>query len=381
MRILYLTWDDVTKPTCGCAQRSAFLYGSLKQLGEVDVVQLKHGWIRETVLAKLFRKLTKVARWPFGRPSVDLSALQLQLPTATKPVNSALQLQLLTTTTTYDLVVCRYLSTAAITQAWKIAPCYVDIDDMPTDAFSSVDGKRLPKILRPIGAVLVRMWQKYCLRKCAGAWAVSEGQAEYVRKLGIGKVGALPNLARRPGSDYNVAAPQEHLLMTVGLMGYGPNQEGVGWFLDNVWTKVHERWPDLRYAIAGGGLPDSLKGKWSAVPGVQVLGFVDDLDALYAKSLAVVTPILSGAGTCIKVVEAGLHGRFVLATPKALRGHESLLLLGGIRSFEAAEGFCSALAYVMGKNMVECKERLAEETERVNSIEAFDAKVMEVIKA
>jgi len=359
-QILYLTWDDISKPTCGCAQRSAFLCEALRKIGDVDVVQLRREMVRETALATLFRKISKVALWPWGRPGIEINRNTIK-------------------SKKYDIVVCRYLMTAAITQAWKIAPCYVDIDDMPSEAFASVEGKRLPPILRPLGAVLVNLWLRYCLGKCPGAWTVSDTQVQFVREIGIKNVRVLPNLARRPGPNYNVNAHQERLLMTVGLMGYGPNQEGVDWFLTTIWPEVHERWPDLTYAIAGGGLAENIQSKWAALPNVHVMGFVDDIDSLYARSLAVVAPILSGAGTCIKVVEAGLHGRYVLATPKATRGHDDLIPLGGIKVFEDCDGFCKMLETIMRSDLATEQPILSKETARINSIEKFDKAVEDLL--
>ena len=108
--------------------------------------------------------------------------------------------------------------------------------------------------------------------------------------------------------------------MSVGLMHYEPNYEGVDWFVENVWPTVRKRNPDLEYKICGRGTPGRLIEKWRATPGVEVMGFVADIDKVYEESLAAVTPILSGAGTCIKVQEAALRGRKIFATSFAVRG-------------------------------------------------------------
>lgn len=76
----------------------------------------------------------------------------------------------------------------------------------------------------------------------------------------------------------------------------------------------------LKYVIAGKVAPADCVCHWSAVPGVEIFGFVEDLDSLYEESLAVVAPVFSGSGTCIKVQETGLRGRTVFAAPFAARG-------------------------------------------------------------
>ena len=169
-----------------------------------------------------------------------------------------------------------------------------------------------------LGGKLVSWWQNYILRKCKASWIASPDQVSIVSS--ICPCVALPNLPMPPALDYKVNGNQKHQLMTVGLMSYEPNYEGVDWFLNNVWLDVKNKIPDLMYKICGRGTPERLCRKWSQMPGVEVLGFVEDIDRVYEESMAVITPILSGAGTCIKVPEAALRGRKVFATPFAVRG-------------------------------------------------------------
>jgi glycosyltransferase involved in cell wall biosynthesis len=68
-----------------------------------------------------------------------------------------------------------------------------------------------------------------------------------------------------------------------------------------------------------------LRREWQAVGGVEVLGHVEDLAAVYAKSRAVVVPMYDGGGTKIKVLEALAHNRCVLLTRYAHRGYEHTL--------------------------------------------------------
>jgi glycosyltransferase involved in cell wall biosynthesis len=63
---------------------------------------------------------------------------------------------------------------------------------------------------------------------------------------------------------------------------------------------------------------------WSPpVAGVAVAGFVPDLAAAYAEADCVVVPLVEGAGTPLKFVEALAYGMPVVATPLAARGLEA----------------------------------------------------------
>jgi len=53
---------------------------------------------------------------------------------------------------------------------------------------------------------------------------------------------------------------------------------------------------------------------------IDVAGFVDSLAGLYAQADCVVVPIVEGAGSPVKFIEALAYGVPVVATPRAARG-------------------------------------------------------------
>ena len=295
MKILYITGDDPKEMGCGTQVRTHYLWKALERVGEVSVYVIPKRQ-RIGFIPWLFRGFTKVGIWPF-RPALDVAQ---HFPGVK-----------------FDCVVVRYLRNAAETAAWKIAPLYVDVDDVPLQAFE-LEKDRLPAGVRWLAALVVRWWQRFILKKCRGAWIVKEDDRRFLpRSL---PCSVLRNLAKEPEVWPRPEIARENLLMTVGLMGYGPNIDGVLWFLRTVWKPFHAQHPDWRYVIAGKGAPESLQQECARIGGVELLGFVDDLDALYAKSAAVVAPIMTGAGSCVKVIESALHGRTTFVTPFAVRG-------------------------------------------------------------
>ena len=319
MNILYITHCDPRDTSFGSAQRSHYLWQALKQIGTVYTVYnvgakdelacdeesriwaanfSPNGYFTLRLFAR-FNNLFAPFVWPFRCSRT----MRRKMPW--KNVK-------------FDRVVVRYLGNVALTNAWMFGDVYVDIDDLPTESFNTIRRNRFMPPLGWIGAKLVSCWQRYILQKCQAAWIASPDQVDMVSA--ICTCVALPNLPMPPAADYKISGNQKRQLMTVGLMSYEPNYEGVDWFLENVWPMVQKRFPDLTYKICGRGAPDRLVCKWSQLPGVEVLGFVEDIDKVYEESLAVVTPIWAGAGTCIKVSEAALRGRRIFATPFAVRG-------------------------------------------------------------
>ena len=95
-----------------------------------------------------------------------------------------------------------------------------------------------------------------------------------------------------------------------------PNVEGLRWFLDEVF--IPQLAPHGTTLAVAGSVTDY--EEWPQLPGLVYLGRVADLDPLYAAARIVVLPILSGAGSPVKTVEALAQGKAMVATRLALRG-------------------------------------------------------------
>ena len=293
MRILYITQSDPARTGSGTEQRTHRLWRKLQAMGEVTVVRWSELNDR-SIFAAVFRRMFRPAEWPW------------RLGHRTRPWGDM----------TFDLVVTRYLNTAVRARAWEIAPCKADVDDLPSMASRLVWSRCWPFGTRWIPRLAVRVWERYALRRLAGAWVANPADRAAVARFCPCEV--FPNEALPPSAGYRAEGRQKRLLMTVGALDYPPNAEGVGWFIGKVWPQVRSCLPGLTYVVAGRGRIG--KGELKGSPGVRFAGFVEDIDALYEEAQAVVVPILSGAGTSIKVLEALSRGRTVFATPFATRG-------------------------------------------------------------
>jgi 2-polyprenyl-3-methyl-5-hydroxy-6-metoxy-1,4-benzoquinol methylase/glycosyltransferase involved in cell wall biosynthesis len=135
---------------------------------------------------------------------------------------------------------------------------------------------------------------------------------------------ALRELAPRTqvisvGVDFELAsetAPPERAVVMVVGSGNPLNVKGLNDFLRLAWPLVRKSVPDAELHIVGaigGGVDPHL-------PGVQVLGRVDDLDAAYAAARVVVNPTIAGTGLKIKTVEALCHLRPIVLWPSGVDG-------------------------------------------------------------
>ena len=103
----------------------------------------------------------------------------------------------------------------------------------------------------------------------------------------------------------------------LGAMDWGPNREGVEWFINEVWPEVLQAHPNAEFHLAGRGLNP---GKWAEVPGVINHGEVEDAAAFSQRFDLLVVPLLRGAGIRVKIVESMSRGIPVASTTTGLHG-------------------------------------------------------------
>lgn len=92
------------------------------------------------------------------------------------------------------------------------------------------------------------------------------------------------------------------------------NNEGVQWFLNNVMPKTNGN-----FTIAGKNM-DKVSFK-NLNERVTVIGFVEDLNALYARAKCIISPIFSGSGMKTKTAEALMYGKTIIGTKEAFEGY------------------------------------------------------------
>lgn len=137
-------------------------------------------------------------------------------------------------------------------------------------------------------------------------------------RWGLPGVVTVPNAIAIPDSAPLPAAPT---LMLIGGYYYFPNLNAANFLIEKVWPLVHSARPDAQLIIAGTH-PENIRAYSKGVPGVEFTGFVEDLDALYARSRVVCCPILSGGGTRVKMIEAAAYGKAIVSTRIGAEGLE-----------------------------------------------------------
>jgi glycosyltransferase involved in cell wall biosynthesis len=112
--------------------------------------------------------------------------------------------------------------------------------------------------------------------------------------------------------------PDPYSLVFTGMMGYLPNNDGMRWFLDEVFPLILKEVPEAKIYIVGSKPPEHLKRRQS--DRVVVTGFVDDVRPYVWKTSVFVVPLRMGSGTRLKVVEAMAMGKAIVSTSLGCEG-------------------------------------------------------------
>ncbi len=149
---------------------------------------------------------------------------------------------------------------------------------------------------------------------------ITERDSAFLDKLG----NTRPGHVSQTGIDASVLVPNakklEHpSLFHIGSLEWTPNQEGLVWFIDKCWPEIHEKYPELKFYVAGRNAPVWLQKKLEA-PNVVFEGEVADAyDFMNSKSIMVV-PLYSGSGMRIKVIEGMALGKPIVSTKVGTEG-------------------------------------------------------------
>ncbi|MEM9259965.1 MAG: glycosyltransferase family 4 protein, partial [Bacteroidota bacterium] len=104
----------------------------------------------------------------------------------------------------------------------------------------------------------------------------------------------------------------------IGSLDWLPNLEGLQWFLTDVWPLISQRFPDLKFHVAGRNMPPAIAQL--RMKNVIIHGEVESsCDFVAAHSISIV-PLLSGGGMRAKILEAMSLARVVISTSVGLEG-------------------------------------------------------------
>lgn len=221
----------------------------------------------------------------------------------------------------YDLIVIRYIYYACECGVLKYAKkLIIDIDDDPKQvALMSLKKNEnfIKRIYQQLYANTIDMMSRYVIRMVKGAF-YSTPDMNYENAC------LLPNISisQHPMPPTNFNERYVTILM-VGWFKYFPNKDGLHHFITKIFPEVKSSIPNAVLNVVGKLEDEDLIKLCKMTDGVNILGFVENLEEQYCNCNCVVVPIYKGTGTSVKLVEAMSLRRAVVSSPCGARGLNS----------------------------------------------------------
>jgi len=122
-------------------------------------------------------------------------------------------------------------------------------------------------------------------------------------------------------------------------MNWIPNEEGIKWFLENVWPKVINEVPNIKLYLAGREMPGWLKNLKQN--NIVVIGEVPDAYTFIQSKTISIAPLFSGSGIRIKIIESMALGKAVVSTTIGAEGinytnHKNIMIADDASSYVTA---------------------------------------------
>jgi glycosyltransferase involved in cell wall biosynthesis len=95
------------------------------------------------------------------------------------------------------------------------------------------------------------------------------------------------------------------------------NSDGLRWFMESVYPALGTK---VSFKIIGTGLPDDLLKFISAARNIEYLGFMDNPYEIISNARALVSPLFTGAGVKVKVIESLACGNPIIGTSLSFEG-------------------------------------------------------------
>lgn len=228
---------------------------------------------------------------------------------------------------TFDIVHCEWTPYAAnIAHVMGAIPCVLaahNVEHQIWRRYSEAARNPLKKVFlrtqwRRMAAFESTMCPAFDVATC-----VSPEDAAQLEAMGCANAVVVPN-----GVDLDYFHPDHSFLpeqgassiVFTGSMDWRPNQDAVQFFVDQIFPRVRKTLPHAVFRVVGRKPPEALARQWSACPGVEVTGTVDDVRPYLAEAAVVVVPLRIGGGSRLKILEALAMRKAVLSTTLGAEG-------------------------------------------------------------
>ena len=158
--------------------------------------------------------------------------------------------------------------------------------------------------------------------------------ADAVMTVSAKEAGLIDDLLGQPGlarvvPDHEELAPADHPfderrgILFVGSFRHNPNRAAVDWLCREVVPRLPAGTLDEHpISIVGDALDDDIRAMAGSQAGIRMVGWVPTLDPWFAATRISVLPLISGAGTKRKLIQALMTGTPAVSTSVGVEGFD-----------------------------------------------------------
>jgi len=352
MNVLFLTHRLPYAPNRGDRIRAYYQLRALSRFARVSLFSLVHDEDEEAraqriefaaaVATARVSRVRNAIRGAFALPgSTPLTHVLLDAPGARRAIEQ------LSRDNAPDVVLafCSGMARFALESPLDRIPFVLDMVDVDSMKWKDLSESRS----FPMNWVFAReartlaAFERLAVSRARMTLVVNEKERDALVSIGAsGPVTVVPVGVEFAAYAPTTAPAVEPRLVFVGVMDYFPNDEGVRWFLGEIWPKVRAKKPGAVFSVVGRGPTAALRSLAATVPGVEVVGEVDDVQPHLHRAAISVVPLRLARGLQTKVLEALAAGLPVVTTGPVSRGLPDSVRAGCIETADA-DGFAAAV--------------------------------------
>ena len=213
---------------------------------------------------------------------------------------------------------CLYIDTVRRNSSAKVVQRAHNVEYKIWERAAGADANPIKGLYLGIQARRLKAFEKEALGKVDTVLAISKEDDGFIHELQpTAKTIIVP-----AGMDIDESKPvvqvQDVSLFFIGALDWLPNLQGLDWFLKDVWPKIHEAFPEMKFHIAGKKMPQQFYNFGNL--NVAAYGEVPSSVAYMNQYSVLLSPLLSGSGVRIKIIEAMAMGKVILSTSVSAEG-------------------------------------------------------------
>jgi glycosyltransferase involved in cell wall biosynthesis len=216
------------------------------------------------------------------------------------------------------LPTCLYIDTIRKHSTAKIIQRAHNVEYKIWERAAGADANPVKRWYLDIQARRLKTFEADALGKVDTVLAISQEDDGYIHELQPKAKTIIVPAGVDIDESKPVKEPMDLSLFFIGALDWLPNLQGLDWFIKEVWPKIHKELPDLQFHIAGKKMPQHFYDH--SGQNIVAHGEVPSSVEFMNEHSVLLSPLVSGSGVRIKIIEAMAIGKVILSTTVSAEG-------------------------------------------------------------